>query len=436
MADTLAPPPVVSLADELDRRAAKLREELAGVEAQQLRLRGLSAGTSAALEAPEVSEPSLWLSFRELFNSALALGEQYPTGLPTVDRCTDGGLAKATVTVIQGKPGAGKTLLAQQIALHLAPRCAVAGLFQDEGLAGARIRLGQQLGLDRRAMRRPSAESSDEAVAALEARAVFWRFLQPRSEKSTVELFAAEFDAMAPPDLPRVWILDSAQVLRSEKVASKDKRIAVSELIWRIRELADRYKAIALLVSQVNRGSYRSKKEEEHVSDLAAGLESSAIEYASELILHIDGDPKTIVKIRCPKNRYTGDLFSLACGVDFPTATFRELASQADTDGIPNVRAETQADRDARTKLDADLFAFLEARWLEGERLNQSAVLIGFRAARQLAGLPGDKETNVSTSLARLAQSGKVAAMPGKRGAIYYERPAPKTEVPPDASGD
>jgi len=275
---------------------------------------------------PATGAAKLWLEYRDLFDAALAVGEQFGTGFPTVDKHTDGGLARGTMTVIQGKPGIGKTLVATQIAKALAPRCAVAALFADEGLAGARVRIGQQIGQDRRKMRRPDTLARDEATRAFGAQAAFWRFLQPRSPRATIETLAEEFDRMAPPGMPRVWLLDSAQVIRAEGSSRQpDRRLRTSDVIWRTRELADNYGAIALLVSQVGRAAYGSKDKDKRVEDLAAGLETSAIEYAAELILHIDGNPKKQVEIRCAKNRYTGDLFNVPCRIDFPTATFHEL---------------------------------------------------------------------------------------------------------------
>lgn len=269
-----------------------------------------------------------WLDFGDLFDHTLTLGDQFSTGFPTVDKFTDGGLARATVCTIQGKPGIGKTLVATQIARALGRHCAVAALYADEGLTGARVRLGQQLGVDRKRMRRPDDFARATACKALDDQVRFWRFLQPRSRTATIEFMAREFDRIAPEGLPRVWLIDSAQVVKCESNASDTKRPRreqISEVVWRVRDLASEYKAIALLVSQVNRGSYSKKKREEQTEDLAAGSETSAIEYASELILHIDGNPKEKIEIRCPKNRYTGDTFSAWCTVDFPTATYHEI---------------------------------------------------------------------------------------------------------------
>lgn len=324
--------------DAEDPTLALIRQTRAELRAKDLQLEEAEhAHLGASGAAP------LWLDFSDLFDAALTLGEQYPTGFPTIDQFTDGGLARGTVCTIQGKPGIGKTLVATQIARNLGRRCAVAALYADEGLTGARIRLGQQLGLERRRMRRPDDVAKAAACKALKDQTLFWRFLQPRSKMSTVEYMAREFDRIAPEGLPRVWLIDSAQVVKSETSSKEGRRVQVSDVVWRVRDLADEYKAIAILVSQVNRGSYSKKNKDERVDDLAAGSESSAIEYSSELILHVDGDPKDKIEIRGAKNRYTGETFSAWCTVDFPSATYREI------DAV-SVEAETNAATDERKR--------------------------------------------------------------------------------------
>jgi hypothetical protein len=327
---------------EIRRKKAERARQLQ--ELEQLEREQLGSATPDVVIAPP-----LWLEYRDLFDSALALGQQYSTGFPSIDKYTDGGLAQATICTIQGKPGIGKTLVATQIARSLGVRCAVACLFADEGLTGARIRIGQQLGLDRGRMRRPSEFDTRQAENALKESTVFWRFLQPRTRTSTVEFMARDFDRIAPKELPRVLLIDSAQVVKSEKASTEGKRVQVSDVVWRIRELADEYKAIVLLVSQVNRGAYASRDKEKRVDDLAAGSESSAIEYASELILHVDGDPKNKVEIRSPKNRYGfGETFSLSGTYDFPTATLRELDQTAvEEEERSAAEKKRQADTDA-----------------------------------------------------------------------------------------
>lgn len=345
----------------------------------------------------------LWLEFGDLFDAALTLGEQYPTGFPTIDQFTDGGLARKTVCTIQGKPGIGKTLVATQIARALGKHCAVAALFADEGLTGARIRIGQQLGLERKWMRRPDEVAKATACKALKGQAVFWRFLQPRSKNSTVEFMAQDFDRIAPKDLPRVWLIDSAQVVKCETQGQKQRREAVSEVVWRVRDLADEYGAIALLVSQVNRGAYAKKNKDERTEDIAAGSETSAIEYASELILHVDGDPKDKIEIRAPKNRYTGETFSAWCSVDFPTATYHEIDPLT-------VEAEAEAGVRGRQKGLEDVIDELLKTAPEGFLTGTLKTRVKGRAA------------DVVAALNRMANDGRLVMEEQPRGGQRWKR--------------
>lgn len=276
--------------------------------------------------AEEALRASMWLDLGAVLEGRRNVGERFQTGLPSLDAKIEGGLYAGTLTVVQGKPGIGKTMLATQIALHLAEKCAVACLYADEGMQGAAIRIGQQLGVQR--ARLMSGEGVPDATKALNG-APFFRFLDPSRPESTVEFMFAEFDKLAPKGTQRVFLVDSAQVVRSAKVtARQDRRQAISTLLVELRDLALRYRAIVLVVSQVGRGSYRSKNEDERSDPLSAGLESSAIEFMADLILHLDGKPTTedpAVKLRCPKNRLSADgSFELDLAMDFPRSRLIE----------------------------------------------------------------------------------------------------------------
>jgi replicative DNA helicase len=374
--------PVDPELEEIRRLKLKHQDAVRQLEQQEQEQLGARGKTPAAA----------WLEFSDLFDHALALGEQYGTGFPTVDRYTDGGLPRATICTIQGKPGIGKTLVATQIARALGKHCAVACLFADEGLTGARIRIGQQLGLERTRMRRPDDVATKAATRALAESTKFFRFLQPRTATSTIEFLAEDFDRIAPPELPRVWLIDSAQVVKSERSSTEGRRIQVSDVVWRVRELADKYQAIALLVSQVNRGAYSSRDKTKRVDDLAAGAESSAIEYASELILHVDGDPKKKIEIRAPKNRLGyGETFQFACSCDFPSATFHELDA-ATVEEAERVELEKKRglDTDAQAKIMLDVIkrnpGLTTGAWEEASGKTRRQVRLDARAKLQADG--------------------------------------------------
>jgi RecA/RadA recombinase len=267
-----------------------------------------------------------WLELGSVLEARHNVGQRFSTGLPSLDAKLEGGLYAGTLTIVQGKPGIGKTMLATQIALHMTDKCAVAVLYADEGMQGAAVRIGQQMGVPRESLM--NGEGVNLARTAIE-KAPFFRFLDPSRPESTVEFMFEEFHKMAPQGLQRVYLVDSAQVVRSSKVTPRqDRRQAISTLLVELRELALRYRAIVLVVSQVGRGSYRSKNEDERVDPLAAGLETSAIEFMADLILHLDGKPTKEdpnVKLRCPKNRLSAEgSFELPLVMDFARARLLE----------------------------------------------------------------------------------------------------------------
>lgn len=270
---------------------------------------------------------SAWLTFPDLLECHGSITQGYPTGLSSLDSKLDGGLPRGSVTVIQGRPGIGKTLLATQIAIGLGSRCGVGALLADEGLPGARLRIGQQLGYDRRLLKKGDPDVLAGARSEFSRLCPHWYFLDPTCPEATVEQFAERLDALLPAELPRVWLLDSAQVLRSaRRTARMDARQSVMAVVQVIRELTLKHRAITLLVSQVNRGSYRAKREEEQIDPLAAGSETSQIEYMAELILHLDGKPRDQVKLKCVKNRISGEgEFQLSLRLDFDRSKYFEV---------------------------------------------------------------------------------------------------------------
>lgn len=268
-----------------------------------------------------------FVRFSDALDRRRSIGDRYATGLPTLDKRIGGGLYGGTLTVFQGKPGIGKTMLATQVALQLGRKCAVAALYADEGLPSAIVRIGQQLGHDRRALLRNEPEPVARAKADFLGLCPFWEFLDPGHPLATIEYLAEAFDALAPIGMQRVWLIDSAQVIRLRRqMAREDRRMAVSRALVTIRDLAVAHNAIALVVSQVGRGAYRSKREDERIDPLAAGLETSAIEFMADLILHLDGNPKETVKLSCPKNRLDAEGgFEIPLRIEYARAKFFEV---------------------------------------------------------------------------------------------------------------
>lgn len=283
-----------------------------------------------------------WIVGDALFDSHGVYGQAVPTCFPTINKMFDGGLWQASVNVFQGRPGIGKTLVATQIALSLAPFCAVGAILADEGMPGSRLRIAQQLGFDRVLMKKNDPDTVQGARDAFKKAAPFWWSLDPTRPEATVEFLAEQLDELAPAGIPRVWLLDSAQRVRSTKRNGRaERRIIVEELLETIHDLALKHRAICILISQVSRGSYRTRDKELQTDPLAAGKEASGIEYMAETIFHLDGNPKEVVKLKCVKNRISAEgEFEIPLKLDFSRATYMELDV---TDIEEHERSENEA---------------------------------------------------------------------------------------------
>jgi hypothetical protein len=235
----------------------------------------------------------------------------------------------------------------------------------------------------------------------------FFRFLDPSRSESTVEFMFKEFDEMAPQGLQRVYLVDSAQVVRSIKTtARQDRRQAISTLLVELRDLSLRFRAIVIVVSQVARGSYRSKNEDEHTDPLAAGLETSAIEFMADLILHLDGKPtpdQPAVKLRCPKNRLSADgSFDLPLVMDYPRARFLEA-------DLAQIEADEAIARDTAIRKTAEeIRAILVADYEEGASTRTILSESGKRKGDVMAALRSGVGWGIFTRIKRTGRGGGV----------------------------
>lgn len=337
----------LSILDLLRGDRAELVRKLADVDADISRAEGLP-----------VASPD-WLGFDKVVSDRASIGERFTTGLPTLDLRTDGGLYAGTVTIVQGKPGIGKTNLATQIALQLGKTCAVGALFADEGLPGAAVTIGQQLGFPRHELMRSNPEVCARAVASMAEQMPFFRFLKPSAKDAVVERLFEDLDRMAPAGMQRVALIDSAQVVRSRKKNGKQSRFdALAELLVTIHELAQEARSIALVISQVNRGSYRSKNEDERSDPMAAGYGTGGIEFMAHLLCHLDGSPtkeRPEVTLKAVKNRLSAEgPFDVPLVMDMPRKRFMEIdAVHAQAAQAAELDAET-AKRRKRIEGDID----------------------------------------------------------------------------------
>lgn len=248
-----------------------------------------------------------------------------PTGIPTIDKNTRGGLPIGAVVTLQGKPGAGKTAFAIQIATKFAREhnAVIIGFFPDEGRVRAAVRAGQNLGFDREKLEDGDEEELVRLDAALEE-LDFW-FPDPEEAGAYIETIAQLFKQPRFAGRPLVLIVDSTQTARVRGLpedALIQRRVgAVMDVVRRIALVTP---CLVLNISQVNRASYRNKKDEDNIDPLAAGAENRAIEFNSDLLIHFAGDVEKIVSFQAPKTRL-GDKFKGRLAFAKATAKLAEI---------------------------------------------------------------------------------------------------------------
>lgn len=110
----------------------------------------------------------------------------------------------------------------------------------------------------------------------------------------------------------------------------------------RLHHVSREVPCVVLGLSQTNRASYRARKEEENSNPLSAGADSRAIEFDSDALYFLRGDPgQGPIQFRStPKNRI-GRPVKLNLAIDSRTATFREV----DAVDAEDARADREANR-------------------------------------------------------------------------------------------
>jgi archaellum biogenesis ATPase FlaH len=228
-----------------------------------------------------------------------------PTEIAQLDRQLRGGMRPGKAMVIGGTAGAGKTALGLQIALAAAKAgCAVAAFMADEGREPAVIRLGQQLGY----IREQIEEGSDAVLDAMERELAgkVLTFPDPDAEADTTIEGVTEALVQAYASRRKLVLLDSIQTVRTRHPLGEipSLRERIMENARTARRLAVEHGLVLVYTSEVNRSWYRSRKEEDRASDLAAFAEAR-IEFSGDVLLTMrasDEDPD-LVDVRIPKNR-------------------------------------------------------------------------------------------------------------------------------------
>lgn len=97
-----------------------------------------------------------------------------------------------------------------------------------------------------------------------------------------------------------------------------------------LRKAARGLAVLVIVVSEASRGAYASKDPEKQTAALASGAETRAIEYRSDVVIHLSEKSEGVVRAEVAKNRPGGGQKPrLSLGHDEQRATYREIDAPA-----------------------------------------------------------------------------------------------------------
>jgi KaiC/GvpD/RAD55 family RecA-like ATPase len=285
-----------------------------------------------------------------ILERAGSTGPRFRTGLEVFDEAltpksdpTKRGLPLGRIVAYVGEPWRGKSLLMNQTAGELARQgLRVVLLVMDEPREDAAERLGQGLGFAHREL---NADHPDVLGRLRMATAEMDINILPDEDEEkphpTIE-DAAAFLRSKPNAVGYVFGLDSLHRVRSATESERDdQRTQIEKRMAALRNLR-REGVLVLFTAEAGRASYASKNPDRRQSPLAAGAESRAIEYGSDVLLFLSAADGDLVRGELAKNRPGRQRATFSLRLDPGPAKFEgvtdEILSETEDAGVAEKR--------------------------------------------------------------------------------------------------
>lgn len=259
-------------------------------------------------------------------------GVRLPTGFPTIDTATRGGILLRKVVCVGGAPGAGKTATCVQLAFRwLGAGIVVGFMCADEDADAILIRFGQLAGLSREKLEAGDPEERERLASWAEG--VPFYLYDGDEDGTTIESVSAELRALAS-EQPSALFVDSIQTARTTAQAPKgaDMRARTNVVVQALKTAAKVGGHLVVATSELSKAAYRSTAQGE-INLLSAFKESGDIEYGVSLALVLTSRSGTseIVDGVVVKNRLGHGKPGLALHLDHARAHVVETsADEAD----------------------------------------------------------------------------------------------------------
>src|ERR1700693_4044179 len=306
---------------------------------------------------------------------------RFPSGIPSIDAACRGGLPTGCVVIFVGWPDAGKTGLGTQIILEIAMKNeVVAALFTpDGGQQATAIRIGGLVGLDQDKLEERDPEEKEKLRDLLRQHRIF--IVDDAQDGMVYEQVRADMEKVRP-DLPHIYLLDSAQeCLATEAADELDERhrvIALARSAYKTVE-ANPIPSLALVTSQVAGQSFAPRKRD-RTAPIGSPAESKKLSFLSHMIIYLEGDPAKepdFGQAVVAKSKLRGGKPSFGLRVDSATSRLSEI----DAVVVGQNRAERIA-RDETARISA-LGDQVTALLVQHGPLNVSAIYERIQAKKQ-----------------------------------------------------